>query len=396
LLEKHGYTFSALSENPTAAGADANASTVDYINAFMITLGFVVIYLLAEKSSVFAKTTLTESSSAVGFFLFGVAASLSSCAALVGGLLLSLSSQWKNNYQSNRSKVLPFVLFNVGRLASFALFGGLLGVFGAFVKPSLLLTSALTIGVLILMILIALQMLGVKQLQKIRFAAPKFITKYVSDENNFSGKYMPFIAGALTFVIPCGFTFIAQTNALATQSFGAGMLRMASFALGTLPMLIFVSIAGISGSKPSKYSKLFNLTSGMLILFFALYSLNSQLNLHGLPSFNDLKTATTKTTKQTVSTKPNTKGIQILKMTAKGFDYSPKEVFLQVDVPVRWEFTNEGVYGCAQTIYARGLYPNLITLKQGLNIIEFTPTTKGTFKISCSMGMVDPVIVHVN
>ena len=87
--------------------------------------------------------------------------------------------------------------------------------------------------------------------------------------------------------------------------------------------------------------------------------------------------------------------VQYMQMEANGFNYSPKKFWLKKGIKTVWEIFDSGVTGCARAVYANGLYPDVIYLKPGLNKVEFTPQTAGTFKISCSMGMVSPVNVIV-
>src|SRR5690606_18425745 len=87
---------------------------------FMVLFG--ILYIIIEDTKIFARFTLDESSSLPAFFGLGVVASLSSCAALVGGVLLAMSKQWNQLYGGvdEGKRLTPFVLFNVGRLISFA------------------------------------------------------------------------------------------------------------------------------------------------------------------------------------------------------------------------------------------------------------------------------------
>ena len=48
------------------------------------------------------------------------------------------------------------------------------------------------------------------------------------------------VAGALSFFLPCGFTFAMQMYAIGTGSFWMGMAVMALFAIGTLPGLLSI------------------------------------------------------------------------------------------------------------------------------------------------------------
>lgn len=387
-----GYSFST--EKP----ANRSLKKHDLLKVGGVVAVFILLFTLLEKSMLFASFTVTDSSSLPVFFVFGFMAGLSSCAALVGGILLSLSKQWNETYRNDKAhSSKPFILFNVGRLISFAVLGGLLGLIGSALQFSVETTAIVTIIVSFMMIILGFQMLGIKFMDKFTIRAPKRFTGNLTAETNFKGKYMPFVVGALTFFIPCGFTLVAQSAALSAGNFVNSGLMLLAFALGTLPVLAAISFTSVKLYSNPKFSLKFNYFAGLLVTFFALYTLNSQLNVLGLTSLNNLvnlgKNGLSKNT--IVKNVRTTDEVQYLQMEASKFDYYPKNVSLKVGVPVVWEFYNRGVYGCAQAAYARGLYPEVIYLQPGMNIIKFTPKQKGTFKLSCTMGMVDPVTIKV-
>ena len=243
------------------------------------------------------------------------------------------------------------------------------------------------------MLVLGLQMAGIKWFNRFRFNIVGD-SKYLDKNNDFQGKYFPIIVGALTFFIPCGFTLIAQTNALNSGSFYLGLLQLTAFALGTLPILILISFTSIRFYSNPSFSKKFSLFSGIIITFFALYTLNSQLNVLGITSLSDLSFTNEKTNEAKVAELPTT-NFQEIQMEAAGFEYYPKQVTLKSGVKTKWSIYNSGAKGCANAVYARGLYPKVIQLKPGMNTVEFVAPKPGTYKISCSMGMVDPVTVTV-
>ncbi|KKQ11189.1 MAG: hypothetical protein US24_C0038G0009 [candidate division WS6 bacterium GW2011_GWC2_36_7] len=144
-----------------------------------------------------------------------------------------------------------------------------------------------------------------------------------------------------------------------------------------------------------KSTALFNQVSGILIIFFVAYNVNAQLNVLGLPSLNDVKfqPRQVQTTEETA--KPDSNGTQTLNMTAKGFEYIPtSSTTLKAGVKTTLVVDNQGIQGCGASMAGRGLFDGYITLKPGPNTITFTPK-KGTYKITCSMGMVPPVTITV-
>jgi sulfite exporter TauE/SafE/copper chaperone CopZ len=252
---------------------------------FAISIVIVMGFFLLGKMGISGLLSINSTSSVFSFFGFGILAGLSSCAALVGGIVLSMSKQWQELYATEKStykKFQPHLLFNMGRIVSYTMLGALLGVIGSGLRISLALTSFLLFVVSILMIFLGLQMLGVEKLRKFQISMPKFITRNIANENNFKGKYMPFIMGALTFFLPCGFTITAQTIALLSSSALQGALIMGFFALGTAPMLLFISFSSVKFFEKPNLSLTFSKVAGFLVIFFAFYNIYNQLNVLGL------------------------------------------------------------------------------------------------------------------
>ena len=387
-----GYTFYL--EKP----AEKRLNKKDVKKVLIIFTLFLFAFFALEKSGLFMRYSVSSTSSLFSYFIFGLLAGLSSCAALVGGLLLSLSGQWNALYNGNSTQsYIPFVYFNVSRIVAFALLGGLLGVLGSYISISVGFSTVVSLLISLLMLAIGFQMLNIGPFKSFKIALPKSISRYISNESNFKGKYMPLIAGALTFIVPCGFTLIAQTNAIASGSFASGALMLFAFSLGTLPMLALIGLSSVKFYSNPIFSKKFSLFSGLLITFFALYTINSQLNVLGLPSLNDVKVLASTSKHQAVESKIDydESHIQLMQMEATNFQYYPSQLSIKAGVTTRWEIFNSGASGCAQAVYAHGLYPSVIYLKPGLNAVEFTPQKKGVYKVSCSMGMVPPITVNV-
>lgn len=375
------------------------------VKTILIFIIFLIAFKILESSGIVSGFTVSSTSSYPAFFLFGVIAGLSSCAALVGGLLLSLSKQWSEVYIESDSKnmrLVPFTMFNVGRIISFALLGGVLGWLGSKLGLSLdgtsILTSVVIILVSLLMGVLALQMLGVSWASKFQIAIPKFISRKITNTDDFNGKYMPFMVGALTFFLPCGFTITAQALALTSGSFLTGFMILLFFALGTLPILAIISLTSVQVTRKPKLNAMFNQLAGILVLFFALYNLNSQLNVLGFSSLSDIKTPTVTnnggTGKNVV--KVDDDGVQRIKMVADNFEYRLiGATRIKAGVPAQLVVTNNGVRGCGAYLYARGLVDTYAFLNDGENIIDIPNPKKGIYKVTCTMGMVPPVTVEV-
>lgn len=399
-LEELGYS---LSDEPIG---DVSWNQTTILQAVLTLIILSIIYLFIKSQGYLAYVSVSETSSLPAFFVFGLVAGVSSCAALVGGLLLSLSKQWNSLYggHSLTKRSVPFVMFNAGRLISYALFGGLLGLIGSALQLSISATAGLVLAVSLLMIIIGLQMLGVPWVSRIRLQLPSAFTRKMSSAENFQGKYMPFFAGAGTFFLPCGFTLLAQTIALTTGSFTASALIMFMFALGTLPSLAAISFSSIKFQTNPSFAGTFNLIVGILIVAFGLYNINSQLVVLGLPNLATYTAGGSVAGEQTVAIDESGLGSEVIQengseiqkayIRASGFEYFPRSLNLNADIPTRLNIQTENVVGCAQAMYLKGLYDDVVFLNKPQINIEFTPQ-KGTYYISCSMGMVSPIVVNV-
>lgn len=384
LFKKDGYHFSL--NNPTSE------PVADPMTALLIGAAFIVGYILLAKTGYSSLISVNATSSLPVFFLFGLLAGVSSCAALVGGIVLSLSKQWLNSYSENDStlkKAEPHFMFNIGRVIGYAGFGLVLGTIGNYFRLSPVVSATLVIGVSLVMILLGLQMVGVKALQHFQIRFPKFLTSKLSDESNFKGRTGPFFMGALTFFLPCGFTITAQALALASGSPIQGALIMCLFALGTVPGLLAIGLSSVKLYSNPQKSKQFSLIAGMLVLFFALFNINAQLSVLGIStSIVNQKT--------TGELPPIVNGTQIIKIIA-GSTYSPSKILLRANTPTRWEVTASGIGGCTNAIISRGLFDGQIDLVEGqVSVKEFTTPKPGVYKFSCWMGMVSGTVEVVD
>ena len=393
IFQSDGYTF----HNQPVLEEGKKAGKSYFFIAGLIILGFVVINKIGISSGV----NINSNSSLPAFCIFGLLAGLSSCAALVGGLILSMSKQWAGLYQKNDSvfvKLQPHLMFNAGRLISYGIFGALLGVVGAKLQVSATFTSILTMIVSVFMLMLALQMLGVKALRRFQITMPRFITRYATDESKFKGRYMPFSMGAMTFFLPCGFTITAQGLALLSGSAWQGGLIMLVFALGTAPILLLIGLSSVKFSSRPHWSATFARAAGLVVLFFALFNINAQFNVLGWSSLNDLSLRPVEgAVSEQTDLPPLVNDQQIVAMNASASGYSPNYIKVRAGVPVRWEITDTGTSGCTNAIISRGLFPDQIQLTPGqVSIKEFTPDKVGKYKFSCRTRMISGVIEVVD
>jgi len=331
-------------------------------------------------------------------FLVGITAGLSTCMALVGGLILGISARHAENHPEATAmqKFRPHLFFNAGRIVSYALLGGMLGLLGSFLQ-----FSGTTMGILIILVGIAMLMLGLKligifpRLDQGGLTLPKSISRILGIKNHEKeySHQRSFITGALTFFLPCGFTQAMQLYAVSTGSFLRGGLIMAVFALGTVPGLL--GIGGITSLIKGIFAKRFFKFAGVVVLLLAFFNISNGYTLTGW-QLGSVLIAEKKN--QIESDDPNVtleNGVQIVKMTEASRGYYPNKFTIKKDVPVRWVIDATAPNSCASTIMISKMNIRK-SLKAGENIIEFTPTEAGKLSFSCGMGMYTGLFDVVN
>jgi sulfite exporter TauE/SafE len=270
LLASKGYTFSVEKKEVVKNWSEFNI-------AVPIALGVVLLFIILQKIGI-VNLVDAENMNYGTAFAIGIIASLSSCAAVVGGLLLSMSATFAK--EGNRIK--PQLLFHGGRLVSFFILGGVIGALGSAFTLSTTVSFALSVIIGVVMFILGVNLLDVFHFTK-RFqpAMPKFISKHVFGVSKWNHAVTPFLVGIVTFFLPCGFTQSMQIYTLSTGSFLSGGLTMLIFALGTLPVLSLISFSSFSIKNNSK-SGIFFKTAGLIVITFALYNLVSSLVVVGV------------------------------------------------------------------------------------------------------------------
>lgn len=397
IFKENNYTFLNSSEKKSEEKKPDKKLNPTLV-AFNIAIFIIIAFLILDKLGIANFLALNSTSSLLTFLGFGLLAGLSSCAALVGGIVLSMSKQWNSLYAENAGtskKLQPHIMFNAGRLISYTVLGGVLGAIGSRLQISPQITGYLVIAISLLTIALGLQMLGVKAFRKFQLAAPKSLTRKIANENNFQGKYMPFLMGALTFFLPCGFTITAQSLALLSGNVFSGAAIMGAFALGTIPVLFFIGLSSVKFSSKPHLAERFSKVAGFLVLFFALFNISNQFTVLGFPALGG--SASGGSFQAQSGLPPIVNGEQIISMTASGSGDSPNYFKVKAGVPVKWEITGGDSLGCNGAIISTNLFDGAVDLTPGqVAIKEFTPATAGTFGFSCTMGMIRGTIEVIN
>ncbi len=352
---------------------------------FVIVVG---LYLLLKQFDILPKGIGISENMGYGIvFLIGLVAAFSTCMAVTGGLLLSISAKYNEQNQSltGIQKFKPHIYFNLGRVVSYTLLGGLLGVLGSVLIISPKVTGILIIVVSLIMILLGLQILNIFSWSKyLQPKMPKFIAHKILDANTKSSKSGSFLFGASTFFLPCGFTQALQLYVLSQGSFAVGALTMLVFSLGTLPGLI--SLGAISSFAKGVFQKYFTKTAAVVVILLGALSLVNGFALTGsVIGVNSISDNIIGDSGIKI-----VEGKQIVEMEINGLDYTPATFTLKQGIPVEWRINGKNARGCASVISVPNLGITEYIPKDAIKTIEFTPEKTGAIRFTCSMGMAGP------
>lgn len=276
LVHSHGYTISVEKRSRAPRWAD-------FVYALPIALVLIAAFFLLQKAGLTSLITSSEVSYGTAF-LIGLIASVSSCLAIVGGLVLSLSASSAKEGGTWRTQT----LFHAGRIIGFFLLGGAVGLLGNSLHLGLTANAVLGGIVALVMLILGINLLDVFHFTKrLQFTLPARFSKSIVRGSKHDHYLAPALIGIGTFFLPCGFTQSMQLYALSTGSFMEGALTMFVFALGTFPMLALLSFGSLNiAHKPWK--GVFFKTAGIIVIMLALLNLANALAAVGIinPLFN--------------------------------------------------------------------------------------------------------------
>jgi uncharacterized protein len=391
--EKYGYK---VSENDTEIISAKKASWGDWLRSILLVIVLLILYRLFQNSGLVDRINLQNSNVSSGVsLLIGLVASVSSCLAVVGTVIIAFSekyqSEGKNFYEN---AVRPNISFHIGRLATFFLLGGLLGLIGGEINISGNFISFYTIIIAIVMGWLGLNILGfLPSLSAAGISMPKSLTGNWEKLKHSEHKAAPFLLGGLTFFLPCGFTQSMQIFALASGSFWAGAMSLLMFSLGTVPVLFALGV----GASWGKFRKIDILkkTAGILVLLFAVFTFRSALALKGVKTSvigngtNQEKSQSEQagTAKKDSPAEISNEKEQIVRMSIASRGFEPSTLKIKKGIPVKWVITGDQVTACTNKI----IIPSLNITKNigsGENVINFVPSDAREIPFSCWMGMV--------
>ncbi len=328
--------------------------------------------------------------------LLGLAAGVSTCMVLVGGLVLGLSAAFQAGRSSSvggAAAMRPALVFVAGRVAGYAIFGAALGAIGASITMPPQLTAMLMITVAMVMLVLGARLTELSP----RVAGwsptlPMGLGRRLGlgdgQVNAYSDRRAAFL-GAASFFLPCGFTQAIQIYALSTGSplFAAALLGV--FAIGTAPGLLV--LAGLPVVVPSRARPTLLRVVGVVVIGFAVMNGSAGLRLSGFtfPSLVGFAAA---------APLPGTlrpDGVQAITTYQDAGGYSPDNIVIYAGYPTTWTVESSDTNSCAASLWAPGVNIRA-RLSKGANTFELPALPVGTLDYTCAMGMYSARITVVD
>ena len=371
---------------------------------FFLSLIWIAIILFSLQHLGFSGININGlgNNKALTAIVIGITAGFSTCMALVGGLVLGLSSRYAEKHQSatTAQRFKPHLFFNAGRIVSFFVLGGVIGSFGTVFRMSSSVTGLFTIAIGLVMIMIGLQLTELfPRLTSKNITLPAGMAKKLGINQHKQKEYShknAMILGGLTFFLPCGFTQAMQLVAIGSGSFITGSIVMGLFAIGTAPGLL--GVGGLTSFVRGKSAKTFFRIVGALVVVLAIYNIGNGVNLTGYKF--SLGSGGSNNSSSSNSA-PIDKNATILKTvfspTRGARDISPSTFDVEVGKSyiLSIEAKDDG-QGCMSTIMIPGVYDNPMLIIKGMLTLPFRIDKPGVYNITCAMGIVRGSITATN
>jgi sulfite exporter TauE/SafE len=200
------------------------------------------------------------------------------CVGMCGPLALALPI----GVGSTGTFVAGRVLYNLGRVATYALMGLIAGAIGQkIVFYGFQQSVSIAAGVLMIAAFVFPALIG-GRLAKFSFLAPiaSAVQRAFASLLQHRSVLTMFLIGVVNGLLPCGLVYVALAGSALTGDSVQGLLYAAAFGFGTFPMMFVVSVAGRRISQPVR-QRIARLVPVFMIALGALFILRG-MNL-GIP-----------------------------------------------------------------------------------------------------------------
>ncbi len=395
IIEEHDYQVQRQKDAQSEKNAERKATKAEELSN-LVGIGIIIfsLYLLLKRFdilNIFYSFPIAKEGMGYGMlFIIGLLTSIH-CVAMCGGISLSQCIQRDSGTSARLNKftaIRPSLLYNLGRVISYTVIGGIIGALGSVVSFSGTMKGIVQILAGLFMVIMGLNMLNIfPWLRKFNPRMPKIFAKKIYAQRRSNS---PFYIGLLNGLMPCGPLQAMQLYALSTGSPVKGAISMFLFSVGTVPLMF--AFGALSSFLNKKFTGKMMTASAVLVMVLGVFMFSSGASLSGL-NLPSLPFATTQA--QSTNTAEIKDGVQYITTSLSSGQYEP--IIVQKGIPVKWTIRAEAgnINGCNNSI----VIPKFNVQKDlsaGDNVIEFTPEKSGEVPFSCWMGMIRSKITIVD
>ncbi len=372
-----------------ATPAPAKPFGINQILGILIVL--IAVYFLISRTIGFNFIPEVSQNMSLGMlFVVGLLTSIH-CVAMCGGI--NMSQCMPVQVGKGTQRLVPSALYNLGRVISYTLVGGLAGALGSAVSFSGWARGIVAVASGVFMVVMGLSMMGLPWFARIAPRMPRFLRVKAGEAGKGRG---PLVVGLLNGLMPCGPLQAMQLYALGTGSFLLGASSMLVFSLGTVPLMF--GLGALSSVLSSRFTARMMKVSAALVLLLGFVMVGRGLALSGV-NVPDLSGPALD--RQNAEQSPNgatdgtvVDGVQNVEATITSGGYPNITVTAGTPVRLNFKAAKDSLNGCNRTLVIPK-FNKQVDLIVGDNFVEFTPNQPGTIPYSCWMGMITGKITVV-
>lgn len=337
-------------------------------------------------------------------FVTGLTAGGISCLAMQAGLLVSALINHAGTKSggvtfSLKQKLIPVMAFLLTKLVAHTLFGAFLGSVGELISISLGIRLTFQLLIALFMLATAFNLIELHPIFRyVAITPPRFLLRLIKKTSLSSDLYSPILLGLLTIFVPCGVTQAMELSAIGSGDFTQGAMTMFAFTLGTFPLFVLFGLGAKELTSRGK-SILNRLAAGVLILMSLFY-------LHGVTIVLDAPFTLNKLYSQILTKSNQSKfgeiewarnpeadlNLQQITIKVSNSGYAPRLIKAKKNIPVELTLISQDTYSCALSFVFPEFGIDTMLGPNDRQVFNFTPTQKGEFTFTCSMGMYTGVL----
>lgn len=217
--------------------------------------------------------------------------SIAHCSGMCGGIVLAYSA----NLQT-KSKILPHLLYNIGRVVTYSALGLLVGLIAHTLHYTALNVGIIKIIIGILMIIVGLSFANWIKIHIVLFKTTKLSNLFRSMLNGKSYKTL-FFLGVLNGLLPCGFVYFFLLSALEADTLGMSVSIMFVFGIATVPVMLGLGLLANQLNNIQIIKKYIQIISAILIILYGVFTIYKGYMMLTHPMMINKAFPTHKTTK---------------------------------------------------------------------------------------------------